>query len=384
MTKVKVVIGANYGDEGKGLMTDYFTAKANHFHEKCLVVCSNGGSQRGHTVVTPDGRRHIFHHLGSGTFQKADTYLSEEYILNPIVFQKEYKVFIRYQELPVLYVNKNCRWSTPFDMMMNQIVEESRGKKRHGSCGIGIWETVVRYRSGAVGLGEAMKMRDNELFTYLKQIRDTYLPYRLREQGVEYLSREWEAIIGDENLLQAFVQDFRFMTANMTLAEDEILKEYDTVIFENGQGLLLDRNMEENKAHTTPSNTGLENPRNIIKTVFKDRAVDVEVCYVTRTYLTRHGAGPFETECKKEEINAQMIDKTNVPNPHQGVLRYGWLVPDQLKERIEKDFGQETGWKMSLAITHVNEYGVLPDIKLPFVNRYLSDGETRESVRKTP
>ena len=60
MTTLKAVIGANLGDEGKGKMTDYFTFKSQ---KPCLVVCSNGGAQRGHTVVTPF-KTHIFHHFG--------------------------------------------------------------------------------------------------------------------------------------------------------------------------------------------------------------------------------------------------------------------------------------------------------------------------------
>ena len=56
MKDIKIVIGANFGDEGKGLMTDYFSQKPNS-----IVVCSNGGAQRGHTVTTPDGIRHVFH-----------------------------------------------------------------------------------------------------------------------------------------------------------------------------------------------------------------------------------------------------------------------------------------------------------------------------------
>lgn len=58
MKDIKIVCGSNWGDEGKGLMTDYFSQKPNS-----IVVCSNGGAQRGHTVTTPDRIRHVFHHL---------------------------------------------------------------------------------------------------------------------------------------------------------------------------------------------------------------------------------------------------------------------------------------------------------------------------------
>ena len=86
MKDIKIVIGANWGDEGKGLMTDYFSQKPN-----TIVVCSNGGAQRGHTVVTLDSIRHVFRHFGSGTFNGASTYLSEDFICNPIIFRQEYE-----------------------------------------------------------------------------------------------------------------------------------------------------------------------------------------------------------------------------------------------------------------------------------------------------
>lgn len=78
MKTAKIVIGANFGDEGKGLMTDYFANEAKKQGKSCLVVCHNGGSQRGHTVVSPSGIRHVFHHFGSGSFEGADTYLSSK------------------------------------------------------------------------------------------------------------------------------------------------------------------------------------------------------------------------------------------------------------------------------------------------------------------
>lgn len=79
----RVVIGANFGDEGKGLVTDWLCAQGAG-----VVVRFNGGAQAGHTVETPEGR-HVFHHLGSGTFCNVPTYLSQYFICNPILFLHE-------------------------------------------------------------------------------------------------------------------------------------------------------------------------------------------------------------------------------------------------------------------------------------------------------
>lgn len=378
---VKVVIGANFGDEGKGLMTDYFCHQSTLRGEKSLVVLHNGGAQRGHTVVTPDGKKHIFHHFGSGTFVGADTYLSEDFILNPIIFRQEWEELEEMGITPRAYANENCLITTPFDMILNQIKEKWRGGERHGSCGIGIYETKIRtlYNFEA----EIWKqLNKDELIEYLKKIRDEYFMYTI--DFVDFkVPEDWLNIVNSENLINVFVEDMMFMFSHILFKpEKEIFRAYDCLVFENGQGLLLDQSNNEYYPHLTPSNTGLKNPLGIISKM--DCKPDIEVCYVTRTYLTRHGAGRLDGECDKQEINPDMQDLTNVPNPHQGTLRYAKLIEKSLEERILKDFepARKYGAKLSLAITHENEYDYVfsNTFKKNFDYIYYSDGETRESV----
>ena len=130
--------------------------------------------------------------------------------------------------------------------------------------------------------------------------------------------------------------------------------------------------------HLTPSNTGIKNPLELIGS----READIEVCYVSRTYMTRHGAGRFDTECKKSDINSEIIDLTNVPNPYQDSIRYGTLDIYDLKERIEKDLDGKK-FKKSIAITHCNEYGVNKSVLEALFHDYkiyMSDGMTHEEV----
>ena len=142
MKDIKIVIGANFGDEGKGKLTDYYTKNADN----CIVVCSNGGAQRGHTVLKSDGTRHVFHHFGSGTLNGADTYLPEDFILNPLVFREEWEELKNLGWEPYVYVHGKCMITNPLDMMANQIIEKSRGNDKHGSCGMGIYNTIQRYK----------------------------------------------------------------------------------------------------------------------------------------------------------------------------------------------------------------------------------------------
>lgn len=337
MKNVKIVIGANFGDEGKGLMTDYFTSGPND-----IVVLSNGGAQRGHTVTKTNGIRHVFHHFGSGTFNGAATYFPREFILNPMVFRQEYEELSRLGYYPVSYGGIGSMVTTPWDMLANQIIESSRGKDKHGSCGMGIYETIQRENSG-------VKSDDYEgILSY----------YNARFEELEiHLSSEQQELFCSKGLLAHYKDDVEFMKCHVQPLTDNDLNSFQTIVFENAQGLMLDQNNKDYFPHLTPSNTGIKNPKAIIERVGWTEPLDIEVCYVTRTYLTRHGAGYLPRECKKEDINPDMIDETNVPNPHQDSLRYGMLDLCELYERCINDLA---GWKVkkSFAVTHNNEFSL--------------------------
>lgn len=385
---IKVVIGANFGDEGKGLMTDYFCHQPALRGENCIVICHNGGAQRGHTVDTLEGLRHVFHHFGSGLFVMADTYLSKNFIVNPMLFRQEWEELKKLGYEPTVYLNPLCKVTTPFDMITNQILEENRSNGRHGSCGMGIFETIKRYEKNygypAWVLLENYDRQNKEAIEIIKR---TYLPKRFHELKIQP-SMEWEEIINFNGLIGQYLEDLKFMAEHVTVCGDtNALKKYQNIVFEGGQGLLLDQNNQEYFPHLTPSNTGLKNPAEMILKLFPNS--DVEVCYVTRPYLTRHGAGRLDNECKKEEINPNMEDLTNVPNPHQGTMRYGKMNVSGLLNRIQNDFSGRKNWKLSLAVTHGNEvpeifkavdYFGIEDLEKKFKIIYQSFGKTRESI----
>lgn len=388
VTNIKVVIGSNFGDEGKGLMTDYFCHQAFTKGENCIVVLSNGGAQRGHTVVTPKGERHVFKHFGAGTFANACTYCPADFILNPMEFRREYEELIAIGQRPLTYVNYFCRMSTPYDMLINQIVEETREDKKHGSCGMGIWETVYRYQKRPLShdLFTFARLGRDKQVSYLKSIRDEYMPERLKEHGINSVPDEWREIVYSDYLIDNFIKDVRFMFSRVIAAGNSVLTNFRNVIFENGQGLLLDQNQTLYGDNTTPSNTGILNPLTIANSVF-NRA-NMEVCYVTRTYMTRHGAGRFEEECDKALINASMIDETNGTNQFQGHLRYGELDVGSLTSRVREDLKHLTNsnfnWSASFGVTHANEKQIDYSALLNGLTSklYVSDNRDRESVRR--
>lgn len=391
MRNIKIVIGANFGDEGKGLMTDYFCHQAEHRNENCIVVLHNGGAQRGHTVTTSDGVKHVFHHFGSGTFCGADTYCSRDFILNPMIFSQEFEELKVLGYEPKVYIHPLCKISTPFDMILNQIIEEHRSKNRHGSCGVGIYETLLRAKEDkySIFFGELFLLTDKQIRNRLYMIRDEWVKTRFRMEDIEFISEEWANIINSASLIDHYLMDLKFMREASVKTNDSILSGYENIVFENGQGLLLDQNNTEYFPHLTPSNTGSQNPLKIISKSFSDKKnLRIEACYVTRTYLTRHGAGRLDNECKREDINNDMFDHTNVSNPHQGTLRYGFMLTGSLVQRVSNDFQLLAGRypyisKCSLAITHINEYitDYIWNLNYGYETTYMSDGETYRNVR---
>lgn len=346
MKRAKIVIGANFGDEGKGMMVDYFARTMNN----SIVVKHNGGAQAGHTVKK-DNIRFIFSHFGSGTLQNVPTYLARDFIVNPMAFRKEYDSLAAIGHPPVCFVSGNCPVTTPYDVFINQSLEESR-TKRHGSCGMGIYETFHRNE-----LSEEGVLTINEL--YKKVCRNPskihndlyyYAMERAREAGLT-LTKQQTDILASMQMWNDFLRDFGFFLDHVKIQEQQFLKNYDSLIFEGAQGLLLDQNNHDYAPHLTPSNTGSLNPSVYLKEL--NFHGETELVYVTRTYLTRHGEGRLDNECKKEDINPDMVDLTNLPNPWQGTLRYGFL--DNFMERITEDAKNIPDGILSVAVTHLNE-----------------------------
>lgn len=357
MINFKIIVGANYGDEGKGLATNYFSTQTNNNNN--IVVLFNGGAQRGHTVDKTEYFLHVFHHFGSGTFNMCPTYYDADFILNPMIWCGELQTLQNYRfgmENISLYVNSQCRVSTPTDMFINQISEILRCKNKHGSCGIGIWETTVRYKDSIYNLPycELIKLTTSELKNYLSEIRDTYLWYRLNEIfpgfTIKNIPEDYIALLLDyelsDNIILRYIDDFNNFKQNTIMVDsisgiNNFSKKNENVqfIFEGGQGLALSDTNIDAYPHTTASNTSSYMPLQAILNNFNNMKdeLNIEIIYVTRSYFTRHGAGPFPTECSMNSINSDIVDNTNINNTFQDSIRYGYFDKIEFLDRINKD-----------------------------------------------
>jgi adenylosuccinate synthase len=355
--KVIAVIGAMFGDEGKGRMVDYFTS-ANKL--PAVVIRYNGGAQAGHTVVYPDGTRHVFHHFGAGTLAGAATYLSRFFIANPILFANEYQELKLKNVSPVVSASLDMPISTPYDMMLNREIELSRGNKRHGSCGYGVSETVQRLCKSPYKLFISDALYSPVDFKKcLKQIRTVYVKKRLSELKITIPSKAFTEALESDDILEHYLADTKLMVNTIRFESIVCLGQYQTIIFEGAQGLGLD---ERGRffPHVTRSKTGLDN----IETLCRELCVnEIDVCYVTRAYATRHGAGPLPTEDK----SLLFEDDTNIDNHWQGKMRFGHLDLDLLREHIKKDLSR-TKLKTinSIAVTCADQ--VQDSLKIKYSN----------------
>jgi adenylosuccinate synthase len=345
MTRGRIVIGASFGDEGKGLLTDYLCA-----HGAGVVVRFNGGAQAGHTVVTPDGRRHVFHHFGSGSLCGVPTFLSQFFVCNPILFFKELESLAALGLRPQVFAHPDCLITTYGDMMINQARENSRGAKRHGSCGVGFHETIVRSQLAElkITMGDLWN-GSRRLESQVVEVCESYAKFRCGESFL------------DDRAIEVFLGCCRSFAEHVNPAGIGQCKE---PVFEGAQGLLLDQNNKEFFPHLTHSNTGMQN----VETLCAQAGItQKEIYYVSRTYLTRHGAGPLPGE----DPTMQFEDSTNQPNPFQGELRFAPLDVSALRRRCAKDAG---GQPHKLVLTHCDQK------EAPCAADLLARGPTREAI----
>lgn len=336
MSDIKVIIGAGYGDEGKGHLTHYMSLRHSPF---TIVVRNNGGGQAGHTVNwidnTGQAKRHVFSHVGCGAPAGVPTFLGPDFIMNPYLFDVECeKLNALGMATPTMMSSMRCRVSTPYDMILNQIIETSRGSNRHGSCGVGIFETVLRYRSMECPRWyDQVKMDKPELGEYLKRVR-AWAITRLDTLGITPSEDNLDFIHTD--FTDTVYNQIGLMYERVIAMRDSDIFCWDDIIFEGAQGLLLAERYGT-APYLTPSDPGLGG---VIEWVNAHGVTprSLEACYVTRAYVTRHGNGPLYGEAPREQLGILRPDETNVSNTYQGALRYGPLNIPLMKSVVDADW----------------------------------------------
>jgi len=305
----RAVLGLGFGDEGKGNVVDSLCRSLDN----TLVIRFSGGQQAGHTVKT-DSISHVFSNFGSGTLRKIPTYWSKYCTFDPVGTINELSVLSEKGIDPILYIDKRCPITTPYDIRRNQ---HNYKAINHGTCGVGVGTTFEREEKGfSLHVGDLFY--DSIFKLKLDLIKEHYWPEHL--YSGDYVS--------DKVNLSYFLECCeRIKSASNFYIVEDILPYYDNYIFEGSQGLLLDQNIGF-FPHVTRSNTGSKN--------ILEMAEQPYLYLVIRAFQTRHGNGPMTNIHRSHNIKVNPHE-SNIKNEYQGDFRTALLDLDLLKYGIEKD-----------------------------------------------
>lgn len=321
LQKTFSVIGLGYGDEGKGTVVDYLAAK---YPNNSLVIRHSGGHQVGHTVKVGE-IIHEFRNFGSGTFRGVPTYYDKVCTVFPLGFHIEYDALYKKNPdiIPVVYIHPLCPVTTLYDVAYNRAKDAKLG---HGSVGMGFAATIKRnelHSLTAFNLKYPVVVANK-----LTQI-DIYYYNLAQSENIEVeYTRELAKLHSEGYTRGSYLKSCKFFIKNVTiqdLYEDDFYDSFEYLIYEGNQGILLDKEHgffpHVTYGKTTNATIGAVN----------------EAYYVTRSYITKHGAGPLHNE---GELLIPLINdehEQNHLNPWQGSFRTGLLDFDFIEYAIEAD-----------------------------------------------
>ena len=280
-----VVLGAQWGDEGKGKATDQLGSRVDY------VVKFNGGNNAGHTVVI-DGEKYALHLLPSGILSPGVTpVIGNGVVIDlAVLFQEIDALEVRGVDTSRLLVSANAHIIPPYNRTIDKVTERFLGKRRIGTTGRGIGPTYAD-KISRVGI------RVQDLFDehILAQKVEGALDQKNHLLVKVYNRR---AITVEETVadLLAFAERLRPMVADTALILNNALDQGRTVLFEAGQATMLDVDHGTYPFVTSSSATaGGACTGSGVGPTRIDRVVGV-----IKAYTTRVGEGPFPTELLDE------------------------------------------------------------------------------------
>ncbi|CAH8196028.1 adenylosuccinate synthase [Vibrio aestuarianus] len=322
-----VVLGTQWGDEGKGKIVDLLTEDAKY------VVRYQGGHNAGHTLVI-DGEKTVLHLIPSGILRnKVKCIIGNGVVLSPDALIKEMKP-LEERGIPVrerLFISEACPLILPYHIALDQARETARGKKAIGTTGRGIgpaYEDKVARRGLRVG-----DLFDMATFAEkLKEVME-YHNFAL----VNYYKAE--AVSYEEVLEQAkgYADLLTSMVIDVTDELDAARKRGDKIMFEGAQGTLLDID-HGTYPYVTSSNTTAGGVA--AGSGFGPRHLGY-ILGIAKAYCTRVGAGPFPTELYDG------LDKQDPVGKHLGTVghefgattgrlrRTGWFDAVAMRRAIQ-------------------------------------------------
>ncbi len=350
MAKTVVVIGTQWGDEGKGKIVDLLTERAT------AVVRFQGGHNAGHTLVI-DGHKTVLHLIPSGVLREGVRCLiGNGVVLSPEALLRELEQ-LEASGVPArerIVISDACPLILPYHIALDQAREAARGSKAIGTTGRGIgpcYEDKAARRGIRVG-----EMLDEDHFTArLAEVLE-YHNFAL-EHYFKVAPLDYRQLL-DEGLAQA--EQMRGMVDDVAAILHDLIAREQPIMFEGAQGAMLDID-HGTYPYVTSSNTtagGAATGSGV-----GPRDLDY-IVGIVKAYATRVGAGPFPTELEDADGD-HMGERGHEFGATTGrKRRCGWLDLVALKRSLQ--LNSVSG----LCITKLDVLDGLDTLKLAVAYRY--------------
>ena len=340
-SKVDVVLGSFYGDEGKGKIIDYLGSKAD------IAVRCSGGNNAGHTIEV-DGVKFAFHLIPSGILNKGTiAVIGNGVVVDPKVLIEEMENLKEHgYSADNLRISDKAHIILPYHIEMDKLLEENRGSNKIGTTARGIGPAYCdKYERCGIRAEDLISDRFEELLTInINNKNKIFEMYGHETVDLEKTLADYKEYA---KILKPYITD------TVTLIHNA-LDEGKKVICEGAQATLLDIDFGS-YPFVTSSNPSIGG----VCTGSGVGARDIgEVYGVLKAYSSRVGAGPYVTEQNNEigdtirELGHEYGTTTKRPR------RCGWLDLVALKYAVR--LNGITG----LAVNHVDTIGKLDNIKL--------------------
>lgn len=357
MSKVDVLLGLQWGDEGKGKIVDVMAPRYD------VVARFQGGPNAGHTLEF-DGIKHVLHQIPSGIFrEKTKNIVGNGVVLDAFIFKTEIEKLQKYN-LNVkanLFISKKATLILPTHRLLDQAYEKAKGEHKIGSTLKGIGPTY-QDKIGRQGLRVGDILSDNFKDKF-QRLTDIHFKI-LKDHDVQY---DWKELEGQFFDAINFLKEFNLIESEYFLNQQ--LKAGASILAEGAQGALLDIDfgsypfVTSSNTVTAGACTGLGiAPRHI-----------GEVFGIFKAYSTRVGSGPFPTELVDDEGELMRKEGREFGSTTGRPRRCGWIDLPSLKYSIM------INGVTQLLMMKADVLSVFPSIKV-CTNYQLKDGSLTEMV----
>lgn len=316
--KLDVLLGLQWGDEGKGKIVDVLAPGYD------VVARFQGGPNAGHTLEF-DGIKHVLHQIPSGIFHaKTKNVIGNGVVLDPIVFKTEIEKLQKYN-LDVkanLFISKKATLIIPTHRLLDQAQEKAKGENKIGSTLKGIGPSY-QDKIGRQGLRVGDVLAEN-FKTKLHKLVDLHLEI-LKHHDIVF---NWTELESQFLEAVAFLKQFKLIDSEYFLNHE--LKAGSSILAEGAQGSLLDIDFGSYPFVTSSSTV----------TAGACTGLGVAPCHIGevygifKAYSTRVGSGPFPTELLNEEGEAMRKEGNEFGSTTGRPRRCGWIDLPSLKYSI--------------------------------------------------